>query len=145
MLQYATTPRLCVGRLKLPFCIVCVCLARAQRLTTSTACKPETLNESNGAFYKPGSLAPLSDDEIVKHEETTDLYDQMQVAIREIIYRTVDKTMFLQIKNEKDAASVWRKVASIHADRGSLYEANLLVQLQNTRYNEKERDRKSVV
>ena len=33
---------------------------------------------------------------------------------------------------------MWRKVASIHADKGSLYETNLLTQLQNTRYDEKE-------
>jgi len=92
------------------------------------------LSERNGAFYKSGSLAPLNDDELEKHEDVVDLYDQMQAAVREIIYRTVDKTTYLQIKNEVDVASVWKKVASIHADKGSLYEANLLVQLQNTRY-----------
>ena len=62
----------------------------------------------------------------------------MQAAVQEIIYHTVDKTTFLQIKNEPDAASVWKKVAAIHVDKGSLYKANLLVQLQNMRYNEKE-------
>ena len=45
---------------------------------------------------------------------------------------------FLQIKNKEDAASVWKKVSLIHANKGSLYEANLLVQLQNTCYNKKE-------
>ena len=108
------------------------------------ACKPERLEERNGSFYKTTSLAPLTDDELEKHEETTDLYDQMQAAVREIIYRTVDKTTFLQIKNEADTASVWKKVASIHADKGSLYKANLLVQLQNTRYNEKESMREHI-
>ena len=68
----------------------------------------------------------------------------MQAAVREVIYRTVDKTTFLQIKNEVDAAAVWKKVSSIHADRGSLYEANLLVQLQNTRYIEKESMREHI-
>ena len=100
--------------------------------------KPETLDERNGAFFKAGSLAPLSDDNLEKHEDARDLYDQAQAAVPEIIYRTIDKTTFLQVKNEVDAASVWKKVASIHADKGSLYEANLLVQLQNARYNEKE-------
>jgi muconolactone delta-isomerase len=95
-------------------------------------------------FYKSSSIAPLSDDELEKHEETVDQYDQMQAAVREIIYRTVDKTTFLQVKGEVDAASVWKKVASIHADKGSLYEANLLVQLQNARYVEKESMREHI-
>ena len=109
-----------------------------RRHVIGTARKPERLEERNGAFHKIGSLAPLSDAELEKHEEATDLYDQAQAAVREIIYRTVDKTTFIQIKNEADAASVWKKVTSIHSDKGSLYEVNLLVQLQNARYTEKE-------
>ena len=115
-----------------------------RRHVLGTVRKPETLVERNGSLYKPGSLAPLTDEELEKHEETVDTYDQMQAAVREVIYRTVDKTTFLQIKNESDAASVWRKVASIHADKGSLYEANLLVQLQNIRYTEKESMREHI-
>ena len=68
----------------------------------------------------------------------------MQAAIREIIYWTVNKTTFLQIKNEDNAASVWRKITLIHADKGSLYEANLLVQLQDTCYNKKESMREHI-
>jgi hypothetical protein len=50
-----------------------------------------------------------------------------------ICYRTVDKSTFLQVKNEDSAANVWKKVISIHADKGSLYETNLLTQLQTLR------------
>ena len=60
----------------------------------------------------------------------------MQAAVREVIYRTIDRTTFLQVKNEADAAAVWKKVISIHADKGSLYKTNLLTQLQNARYAE---------
>ena len=123
-----------------------------RRHVLGTARKPEELIERDGKFYKPSlsSLSsstpsakesetqPISDEALEKHEDSVDLYDQMQAAVREIIYHTVDKTTFIQVKNEKDAASVWKKVVSIHADKGSLYEANLLVQLQNIRYNEKE-------
>jgi hypothetical protein len=115
-----------------------------RRHVQGTARKPETLTEHNGAFFKKGSIAPLSDDELEKLEDARDLYDQAQAAVREIIYRTIDKTTFLQIKNEADAASVWKKVASIHSDKGSLYEANLLVQLQNARYTEKESMREHI-
>ncbi|KAF8237991.1 hypothetical protein L208DRAFT_1244579 [Tricholoma matsutake] len=58
----------------------------------------------------------------------------MQAAVHEVIYRTVDNTTFLQVKNKSDAAAMWKKVASIH----SLYETNLLMQLQNTHYAEGE-------
>ena len=62
----------------------------------------------------------------------------MQVAVCEVIYRTVDNTTFLQVKNESNAAAMWKKVASIYANRGSLYETNLLMQLQNSHYAEGE-------
>jgi gag-polypeptide of LTR copia-type len=70
--------------------------------------------------------------------KTQDTYDQQQAAVHEVIYRTIDKTTFLQVKNEPTAAAMWEKVASIHADKGSLYEMNLLMQLQNTRYAERQ-------
>jgi hypothetical protein len=79
---------------------------------------------------------PLTEEEIEKHESGQDEYEQKQASVREVIYRTVDNTTFIQIKNEKDAAAVWKKLASIHADKGSMYETNLLTQLQTTRYVE---------
>ena len=115
-----------------------------RRHVQGTARKPEVLVERGGSFYKTDSLAPLSDEELEKHEITVDTYDQAQAAVREVIYRTIDKTTFLQVKNEVDAASMWKKVASIHADRGSLYESNLLTQLQNIRYVEKESMREHI-
>ena len=54
------------------------------------------------------------------------------------------KLWWLKVKNEVDAASMWKKVASIHADKGTLYETNLLTQLQNIRYTEKESMREHI-
>jgi hypothetical protein len=110
-----------------------------------TVHKPEELDERNGSFYKQNSLAPLTDKEVKKHKEAQDSYDQMQAAVRKVIYRTVDNTTFLQVKNESDAAAMWKKVVSIHADKGSLYETNLLMQLQNTCYAEGESMRDHIV
>jgi hypothetical protein len=62
----------------------------------------------------------------------------MQAAVCKVIYRIVNKTTFLQMKNESNAAAMWKKVMLIHANKGSLYETNLLMQLQNTRYAEGE-------
>ena len=109
-----------------------------------TVRKPEQLIECNGSYYKQGSLAPLTDEDLEKHEETIESYDQMQAAVCEVIYWTIDKTTFLQVKNKTDAMSMWRKVASIHADKGTLYETNLLMQLQNTRYIKKESMREHI-
>ena len=52
-----------------------------RRHVLGTAHKPETLDERNGTYFKPHSLAPLSNDELKKHEEETDLYDQKQAAV----------------------------------------------------------------
>ncbi|KAF8232239.1 hypothetical protein L208DRAFT_1272934 [Tricholoma matsutake] len=98
--------------------------------------KLEELIKRNGSFYRHGSLAPLPDDTVKKHEETKNTYDQHQAAVHEVICRTVDKTTFLQVKNEPTAAATWKKVSSIHADKSSLYKTNLLTQLQNTHYAE---------
>jgi gag-polypeptide of LTR copia-type len=95
-----------------------------------TARQPIKLEERGGDYYKPHSLAPLTDEELEKHEEEEEAYEQKQAAVREVIYRTVDKSTFLQVKNEITAAAIWKKVTSIHADKGSMYETNLLMQLQ---------------
>jgi hypothetical protein len=107
-----------------------------KRHVLGTARKPIELVERNGDYYKPSSLSPLSDEEIEKHEESQDLYDQNQATVREIIYCTVDKSTFLQIKGQKSADLVWKKLISIHADKGGMYETDLLTRLQNARYTE---------
>jgi hypothetical protein len=70
--------------------------------------KPEELVGSNGSYYRHGSLAPLADDEIEKNEDTQDTYDQQQAAVCKVIYRTIDKTTFLQVKNKPTAAAMWK-------------------------------------
>ena len=109
-----------------------------KRHVLGTARKPIELVERHGDYYKPGHLAPLSDDELEKHEEAQDLYEQNQATVRELIYRTVDKSTFLQVKGEKTADLVWKKLISIHADKGGMYETDLLAKLQSTRYTEGE-------
>ena len=39
-------------------------------------------------------------------EELVDAYDQSQAGVREVIYRTIDKTTFLQAKNKVRRSSV---------------------------------------
>ncbi|KAF8806793.1 hypothetical protein BYT27DRAFT_7223945 [Phlegmacium glaucopus] len=77
-----------------------------KRHVTGTACKPIELVARAGAYYRP--------------------------TVREVIYRSIDSSTFIQVKNEPDATSVWKKIVSIHADKGSMYETNLLTQLQTS-------------
>ena len=109
-----------------------------KRHVMGTARKPVALSEMNGDYFKPGRLAPLSDEELEKHEQEQDLYDQHQATVHNIIYRTVDKSTFLQVKGEKTADMVWKKLTSIHANKGGMYETDLLAKLQNMCYTEGE-------
>jgi hypothetical protein len=107
-----------------------------KRHLLGTARKPAELTELDGDYYKQGSSAPLGDEEFEIHEKSQDEYEQKEASVREVIYRTIDSSTFIQVKNAKDAAAVWRKVTSIHANKGSLFETNLLTQLQMTRFTE---------
>jgi gag-polypeptide of LTR copia-type len=107
-----------------------------KRHVQGTVRRPADLVERNREYYRRGTLSPLNDKELKKHEKEQDKYKQKQASVHEVFYRTVDKSMFIQVKNKTDAAAVWKKIVSIHADRGSMFETNLLTQLQNSRYSE---------
>jgi len=102
------------------------------------AWKPTEIVEHDGDYYRPGWIAPLSDDELEKHEEAQDLYEQNQVTVCELIYCTIDKSTFLHIKGKKRADLVWKKLISIHVDKGEMYKTDLLARLQNMHYTESE-------
>jgi gag-polypeptide of LTR copia-type len=99
-----------------------------------TVCQLIKLEEHGGVYYKLHSLVPLTDNKLKKHEKEEEAYEQKQAAIQEVIYWTVDKSTFLQVKNETTATAVWKKVTLIHADKGSMYETNFLMQLQTIQY-----------
>jgi gag-polypeptide of LTR copia-type len=107
-----------------------------KRHVQGTARRPADLVERNGEYYRQGTLSPLNDEELEKHEKEQDKYKQKQASFREVFYRTVDKSTFIQVKNETDATAVWKKIVSIHANRGSMFKTNLLTQLQNSCYSE---------
>lgn len=70
-----------------------------KRHILGTAHKPVKLVKINGDLYKPGALVPLSDDKLKRHEKEQDNYEQKQASVCKVIYRTVDKSMFIQVKN----------------------------------------------
>ena len=107
-----------------------------KRHILGTVWKLADLIECNGNYYKPNGLAPLSDAELDKHKGEQDEYKQKQVSVWEVIYRTINNSMFIQVKNKKDAAAMWKKVVMIHANKDNMFKTNLLTQLQNSCYVE---------
>ena len=47
-----------------------------KRHVLGTACQPVKLVERDGDVFKPNSFVPLDDDEIAKHKEEQDNYEQ---------------------------------------------------------------------
>jgi uncharacterized protein YutE (UPF0331/DUF86 family) len=107
-----------------------------KRHVLGTAHRPVEIVERIRDYYNPAALSPLNDDKLEKHEKEQDEYEQKQASVREVIYRTINKSMFIQVKNEMDAAAILKKVILIHVDKGSMFETNLLTQLQNSHYVE---------
>jgi hypothetical protein len=112
---------------------------RLRRHLVGTALKPSTLVETGGKFYLPSDLTnALSAEALDKHETSVDLWEQREAQVRELIYNTVDNATFLQIKGEKTSAALWKKLTSIHGNKGAQFEEYLLDKLQTARYTESE-------
>jgi len=107
-----------------------------RRHLSGTVHKLDDLEECDGEFYKPRTMSAFTDAELEAHENEIDAYEQKEATLREIIYGTVDRSTFIQIKGETTAANVWKKLQSIHADKGSMFETDLLTQLQTICYTE---------
>ena len=104
-----------------------------RRHLLGTALRPQSLVERNGGFYLSGSTAKLSEDDLDKHETSVDSWEQKEAQVRELIHNTVDNSTFLQIKGEKTAAALWKKLTSIHGNKGAQFEEYLLGKLQTAR------------
>ena len=101
-----------------------------------TAHQPIQLTERNSSYYRPHELSPLSDEDIEKHEDSVDRYDQKEAQVREIIYDTVSKSVFLKIKDESSAADVWSKLVAIHEAKGTMTYTDTLTKLSSACYND---------
>ncbi|RDB30590.1 Retrovirus-related Pol polyprotein from transposon TNT 1-94 [Hypsizygus marmoreus] len=89
-------------------------LKRLCRYVIGTAHQPEELQERGRSFYKVQMLNSLSDKELEEHED----------AIKE----------WLQKENEPTTATVWKKLTSIYANKGIIFETDLLMRLQTPCY-----------
>jgi len=110
-----------------------------RRHLVRTALRPSPLVEKTGKFFlTPDDKSPLSEDALDKHETSLDSWEQKEAQVCKLIYNTVDNALFLQIKGEKTAADLWKKLTSIHGNKGAQFEEYLLGKLQMARYAENE-------
>ncbi|KAG6901157.1 hypothetical protein C0995_016364 [Termitomyces sp. Mi166 len=106
---------------------------KLQQHVIGTMHEPVALVKCDGSFFwDDKSLFLLLDKQIEKHENIMEDWVQKEATICEIIYATVDQSTFHQIKGKPTAAAVWKKLTSIHGDKGSMFETDLLAQLQNS-------------
>ncbi|KAG6857875.1 hypothetical protein C0995_004531, partial [Termitomyces sp. Mi166 len=78
----------------------------------------------------------MLDMDIEDHKELMEEWLQKEAQVCKIIYGMVDQSTFHQVKGETTAAAVWRKLTSIHGNKGAMYETDLLAQLQNAHFIE---------
>ena len=104
------------------------------RHVRGSARKPVPIVERDGSFYRLNELSPLSDEDLEMLEDAIDTYDQKEAQVREIIYETVSKSVFLEIKNETSAYNVWTKLVAIHEEKGTMTYTDTLTKLSSARY-----------
>ncbi|KAG6902076.1 hypothetical protein C0995_004775 [Termitomyces sp. Mi166 len=93
---------------------------KLRRYVIGTAHVPVVLVECDNSFWDDNSLFPLLGKQIEEHENVMEDWLQKEAMVCEIIYATVDQSTFHQIKGKPTAAAVWKKLTSIHSDRGAI-------------------------
>ena len=84
-------------------------------------------------WYIKGTTMALTNEEIEKHGDAINIYEQWEAQVQEFIYSTVDASTFTQIKGN-NTAEVWVKLVAIHSKRGEMFQTNLLNKLQTIWY-----------
>ncbi|KAG6887905.1 hypothetical protein C0995_011655 [Termitomyces sp. Mi166 len=74
----------------------------------------------------------VQDKQVKEHEDAMEDWLQKEATVHDIIYATVDQFTFHQIQEETTAAAVWKKLTSIHGNRGAMFETDLIAWLQNS-------------
>ncbi|KAJ7124497.1 hypothetical protein C8R44DRAFT_620068, partial [Mycena epipterygia] len=104
-----------------------------RRHVVGTIKAPKELVVRDGAFYLPGRLAPLSDDELEEHETKLDEYLQKQAQVREVIYQTVSEATFMRIKSAPTAQLMLQQLVAIFEGKGEMVQIDTLTRLQSLR------------
>ena len=76
-------------------------------------------------------MLPLTEGQVEDYKKKIDEFAQKQVSVQEVIYKTVSKSTFLQIKNEANTSLLWKKLISIFEGKGDMVQADMLMKLHN--------------
>ncbi|KAG6893931.1 hypothetical protein C0995_015598, partial [Termitomyces sp. Mi166 len=108
---------------------------KIRRHVMGTMCKLVALVERDGSFFQDDNLLfLLLDKQLEEHEDAMEDWLQKEATVHDIIYATVDQSTFHQIKGETTATAVWKKLTSIHGNRGAMFKTDLLAWLQNSHF-----------
>jgi hypothetical protein len=77
-----------------------------KRHVLGTVRRPVELVERNRDYFKPRALSLLNDKELERHKKDQDEYKKKQASVCEVFYRTINKSISIQVKNKTDAAAI---------------------------------------
>jgi hypothetical protein len=106
------------------------------RHVNGTAKKPAEVEVINDKVHKKGNPVPMDDDELETYYDSFADYEQKEVQVRDVIYETIPKTIFLQVKGQPTAAKVIGKLLSIFEQKGQATIQETLNKLTNLRYTD---------
>jgi hypothetical protein len=97
-----------------------------RHVTGTIKAPPEIEQRDDGEVYIKGMLKPLTEEEVEELEIKSDEHAQKQAQVRDIIYETISQSTFAQIKGEKTAADLWKKLVTINEQKNTdVYGATL--------------------
>jgi len=106
------------------------------RHVNGTAKKPVEVEVINDKTHQKGKTAPMTDDELEEYYTSFADFEQKEAQVRDIIYETIPKSVFLQVKGQATAAKVIDKLVVIFEQKGQATIQDTLNKLANLRYTD---------
>ncbi len=107
------------------------------RHINGTAKKPVEVEIINDKTHKKGSPTPMTNDELETYYDLFTDYEQKEAQVRNVIYETIPKSVFLQVKGQPTASKVIDKLVAIFEHKGQATIQETLNKLTNLRYTDR--------
>jgi len=106
------------------------------RHINGTAKKPVEVEIINDKTHKKGSSTPMTDNELKMYYDSFTDYEQKEAQVRNVIYKTIPKSVFLQVKGQPTASKVIDKLVAIFEQKGQATIQETLNKLTNLHYTD---------
>jgi hypothetical protein len=106
------------------------------RHVNGTAKKPAEVEIINDKVHKKGKPTPMDDDELETYYDSVADYEQKEAQVRDVIYETIPKSVFLQVKGQPTASKVIDKLVAIFEQKGQATIQETLNKLTNLCYTD---------